>query len=111
MPKVQIKVTADANGYFHRSETYNPPGPFPLTVDLAAGLVAPDATTASGTIDIDGSDGDPQNRAKEFVIRTGERFNLGAWKLDGGNNTVVVSGKTLPARANQELTFEIEASL
>jgi hypothetical protein len=111
MPKVQIHVTSDANGYFHRSETFNPAGPFPLTVELTARLLAPDSTTASGSIAIDAVDGDPRNQAKDFAMRTGERFKLGAWRLDGGNNTVVVSGKTTPVRPNQELAFEIEASL
>jgi hypothetical protein len=106
------KVTTDSNGAYHRQEIFNPPGPdfFTIRVSLKAKLVSPADTTVICTLDVDAVDGKPQNDAQEFTFSTGEQISLGTWKLDGGNNRIVVSGQTSPSRADTEVEFEFEIS-
>lgn len=111
MPTSTISVTTDQNGAFSRRETFNPPGPFGVTVELKATLLTPSDTTVSGTVDVDATDGKPQNQEKKFDLTVGKQVSLGRWKLDGGENLVVVSGKTSPARPNTSVEIEIDASL
>jgi hypothetical protein len=48
---------------------------------------------------------------KSIVLSTGEQISLGSWRLDGGDNVVVVSGRTSPVRSKTELEIELEANL
>lgn len=106
---VRVQVPTDANGYFHKTEKFNPPGPFNLQIELRAALVGPPAARVEGQLDIDGADGSPSNQAKAFVISTGEKANLGTWKLAGGDNIVVVSGRTEPKLPHSMLIVDLEA--
>jgi|SRR6266545_903738 len=103
-----IKGTTDANGSYSRTEVFDAPTPFPLQVQLKARLLSPADTTVSGSVDSDALDGNPQNAAKEFTITTGQQVSLGSWKLDGGDNLLVVSGSTSPIRANADVEIELE---
>jgi len=111
MPTMKLRLTTDGNGYLHKTERYNPPGPFSLTISLAARLLRPAETRITGDLDIDSADGSPSNNRRGFVIRTGERIALGEWRLDGGDNVIVVRGRTHPARPDTELELELDASL
>lgn len=107
-----ITVTTDDNGAYSRTEVFNPPGPFGITVkDLKAKLLSPADTTITGTIDVDAADGNPQNQAQDFTISTGEQISLGEWKLDGGDNVLVASGQTSPVRANTAVQLEIQGTI
>jgi hypothetical protein len=109
--KQTIKVTTDAEGAYSATETVNPPGPFGFTVSLKATLLSPDATTITGTLDINGAKGKPTNDTKNFHAQTGQEIDLGKWKLAGGDNILKVAGQTSPVRANTDLNIEVRASL
>ena len=111
MAEMKLQIDTDANGYFQKTETLNPPGPFNLTVALFATLESPPDTTIDARLDIDARDGNPSNQAKDFRASTGQRVSLGAWRLDGGDNIVVTSGKTTPARPKTTLIVKLEAEL
>ncbi len=51
------------------------------------------------------------NQKRAFVAWRSEEVQLGSWHLAGGDNVIVVSGKTRPHRANARLVLEIDASL
>ena len=111
MPKMTVEIRTDENGYFSKTVPFNPPGPFELTVRLTATLLAPFATGLWGSLDIDAKDGKPSNQKRPFVLWHSESVQLGSWRLDGGDNIIVVNGKTKPRRANARLVLEIDASL
>ncbi|ABW32791.1 hypothetical protein [Acaryochloris marina] len=105
-----LSVTTDQNGFFMKTEEYDPPGPFPLNVNLSAKLLSPDQTKVSSSLDIDAVGGET-NQKRDFQINTGEEISLGEWRIDGGNNIIIVNGKTTPVRANTEIEIELNVSL
>lgn len=111
MPKLTVEIVTDENGYFSKTVPFNPPGPIGLTVRLSAKLVSPFATGLWGSLDIDARDGDPSNQRRAFVVWHSEAVQLGSWRLDGGDNIIVVTGKTKPRRPNARLILEIDAAL
>jgi hypothetical protein len=111
MPTQIIKVMTNEEGAYQRVDQFNPPGWFNLTVDLTATLLSPADTTITGTIDIDAEDGHPQNQSKDFTLSTDQQESLGEWHLDGGNNTLSVSGQTEPVRANTQIEIEVDINL
>ena len=111
MPKMTVEIRTDENGYFSKTIPFNPPGPFALTVRLTATLLSPFATGLWGNLDIDAKDGSPSNQKRAFVVWHSEAVQLGSWRLDGGDNIIVVSGKTKPRRANARLVLEIDAAV
>lgn len=108
----KVKVTTDENGGYSRREIFNPPTPdfWPISVSLKAKLLSPDDTIITCTLDVDATDGKPANEAREFNLSTGEQISLGTWKLDGGDNIIIVSGQSSPIRPNSEFEFEFEIS-
>jgi hypothetical protein len=111
MPTMTVEIRTDENGYFSKTVPFNPPGPFGFTVSLTATLLSPFGTGVWGNLDIDARDGDPSNQQRPFVVWHSEAVQLGSWRLDGGDNIIVVSGKTKPRRANARLVLEIDAAL
>ena len=111
MSKMRVEIRTDENGYFSKTVPFNPPGPFGLTVRLSATLLSPFATGLWGSLDIDAADGKPSNQRRAFVVWHSETVQLGSWSLDGGDNIIVVTGKTKPRRANARLVLEIEAAM
>jgi hypothetical protein len=109
MPKMTVEIRTDENGYFSKTVQLDPPGPFGFTVSLSATLLAPFATGLWGHVDIDAADGDPSNDRRPFVAWHSEEVQLGSWQLDGGDNIIVVTGKTRPRRPNTRLVLEIDA--
>ena len=111
MPTQIIRVVTNEEGAYQRVDHFNPPGWFDLTVELKATLLSPAATTITGTIDIDAEDGHPQNQSRDFTLTTDQQESLGKWHIDGGNNTLSVSGQTKPVRANTEIEIELDVNL
>ena len=111
MPKMTVELTTNEHGFFTKTVPINPPGPFKVTVKISATLVSPFATGLWGSLDIDAKDGNPSNPRRSFIVWHKEAVQLGSWKLDGGNNIVVVHGITKPRRRNAKLVLEIDASL
>jgi hypothetical protein len=111
MPKIRVEIGTDENGYFSRTVPFNPPGPIGLTIHLSATLLSPFATGIWGALDIDARDGAPSNAKRAFVAWHSEAVRLGEWKLDGGDNIIVVTGKTNPRRPNARLLLEIDAAI
>lgn len=105
-----LEIRTDENGYFSKTIPFNPPGPLGLTVHLSATLLSPFATGVWGDLDIDAVDGNPSNQNQRFVLWHSEQVQLGSWRLDGGDNLIVVRGKTRPTRANARLLLEIDAT-
>ena len=111
MPKMTLEIATDENGYFSKTVPFNPPGPIGLTVRLSATLLAPFATGLWGSLDIDAKDGEPSNQKRAFVLWHREAVPIGSWRLDGGDNIIVVHGKTRPRRANARLLLKIDAAM
>lgn len=110
MAKRAVTIATDENGYFHRTEQFRPPMPFPITVRASAVLRRPDGTAVSGSIDVDAADGDPSNEERKFVLQLGESVSLGSWRLDRADNILVLTGRTVPPRPNSEVEVELEIS-
>jgi hypothetical protein len=111
MSTMTVEIRTDEHGYFSKTVPFNPPGPLGLTVRLSATLLAPFATGVWGALDIDALDGAPANDKRAFVVWHSEVVELGAWRLDGGDNVIVVRGKTRPRRPNARLFIRIDATL
>lgn len=113
MPKFNLEISTDNNGYFNQTTVFDPPGqfPFPLRVNLTVTMNEPVATEVIAVVDIDAEDGNPTNQEKQFVLATGDVVPLGSWRLDGGKNIVVLRGRTMPSRPSTKLMVEIEATL
>jgi hypothetical protein len=111
MPKMTVEIRTDENGYFSKTVPFDPPGPFGFTVRLSATLLSPFATGLWGNVDIDAKDGRPSNPKRAFVVWHSESVQLGSWRIDGGENIIVVNGKTTPRRVNARLVLEIEAAV
>jgi hypothetical protein len=103
-----IVVQTDENGSFKKSDTFRIPGTSPLTVQLTVRLQSPPALTVNGTLDIDATDGDPQNEGKSFALHSGEQLSLGSWNLGEGFNKMSVSGQTAPPLARGTLRFDVD---
>jgi hypothetical protein len=111
MPTMTVEIRTDENGYFSKTVPFDPPGPFGLTVTLSATLLSPFATALWGDLDIDAADGNPSNQKRNFVAWHSEEVQLGSWPLDGGDNIIVVRGKTRPSRPNARLVLQIDATV
>ena len=111
MPKMTVEMSTDANGYFSKTVPYNPPGPFGLTISLTATLLSPFATGLWGSLDIEPRAGKPANHKRAFVAWHSQAVRLGSWHLDGGDNIIIVTGRTNPPRANAHLVVEIDAAV
>lgn len=113
MPTIKrtIKVTTDGNGNYSTEEIINPPGFWDYNISATAKLVAPAATTISGTLEITAADGSTSNKSKDFSAATGVEIDLGDWKLDGGDNTIKVFGQTSPARAETRVEIEVTVKI
>jgi hypothetical protein len=111
MPQMKVVIETDKNGYFSKTINYDPPGPFELTVRLAATLLSPFATAVRGELGIDSADGTPSNQKKAFVAWHSEQVQIGSWRLAGGNNIIVLTGRTRPKRANAQLVVLIDATV
>jgi hypothetical protein len=111
MPKQIIRVKTDEEGAYKRVDQFNPPGWFDLKVELKATFLSPADTTITGTIDIDAEDGHPQNQSRDFTLTTNQQESLGEWHIDGGNNTLSVSGQTEPVQADTEIEIEVDINL
>ena len=105
-------MTTDSNGHYSTRQKVNPPGPgfLGFNIEVKARLLSPLGITVKASLDIDAADGYPQNPVKDFILSS-QQISLGKWKLDGGDNDIVVSGQTEPAAANTEIQIEIEAVL
>jgi hypothetical protein len=111
MPKMTVEIRTDENGYFSKTIRYNAPGPIGMSVSLSGVLVSPVATGLWGDLDIDAADGAPSNAKRPFVAWHGEVVYFGSWVLDGGDNIIVVNGKTKPRRPYTRLVLEIDAAV
>ena len=111
MPKMTVELMTNALGQFTKTVPFNPPGPFGITVKLSSTLMSPFATGLWGYLDIDAKDNNPSKPQRPFVLWHSEKRPVGSWKLDGGDNVVVVRGITKPRRANTRLVLEIDAAL
>jgi hypothetical protein len=109
MPKMEVEILTDENGYFSRTIRFNPPGPLGVTVHLSVTLLSPFATGIWGDLDIDAADGKPSNEKRAFMVWHSEKVELGSWRLDSGDNIIVVHGKTRPKRADAQLILQIDA--
>ncbi len=111
MPQLTVEIRTDENGDFSKTDRFNPTGPFALTVSLSATLLSPFATGLWGDLDIEPQQGAPSNRKRAFVAWQSEKVQLGNWRLAGGENVIVVSGKTRPKRAHARLVLQIDATV
>ncbi|HEX8367239.1 MAG TPA: hypothetical protein VF604_01610 [Pyrinomonadaceae bacterium] len=113
MPTINrtLRVRTDAAGRYETAQTFNPPGFWDYTIRASATLVAPADTTVDGTIEITAANHTTENPPKDFRLSTGETEDLGSWHLDGGDNTIRVTGQTSPARANEMLEIEVAAEV
>jgi hypothetical protein len=111
MPKLNVEMSTDENGYFSKTVRFDPTGPFGVTVHLSATLLAPASTGLWGELDIDAEDAHPSNQKRSFVAWHSEEVKLGSWKLDGGQNIIVVNGKTRPKRPHARLVLQIDATV
>lgn len=113
MPTIKrtIKVTTDESGKYSTEEVINPPGFWDYNISATAKLIAPEATTITGTLEITAHDHSTKNPSKDFSAQTGEEIDLGDWKLDGGDNTIKVSGQTSPARPATAVEIEVTVKI
>lgn len=107
MPKMTVEIRTDENGYFSKTVPFSPPGSPGSTACLTLTLLSPYATGLWGNVAIEARDGEPSNERRAFVVWHSEAVQLGSWRLDGGDNIIVVTGKTKPARAHARLVLEI----
>jgi hypothetical protein len=106
-----LRVKTGADGGFEAAQIFNPPGFWNYTIQASARLVSPAGTSVTGKIEITAANDSTGNQPRNFTISTGETEDLGSWELDGGDNTVRVTGKTSPARANEMLEIEVTAEV
>ena len=111
MRSFDFTLPTDENGYFHHSTEYDAPTPFPLRVTLEVTLNQPLDIKAEGRLDIDPVRGGRGNQARDFLVESGEATSLGTWRLDGGDNLIVLFGRTDPPRPNDTLVVTVSASL
>lgn len=107
MPTFQFKTRTDSNGYFSHTKEYNPPGPFGFKVKLTGELLRPTGTRVAGLLDIDAKDGGTFNPERKFAGAAGQKLDLGSWKIDGADNVIVLTGKTLPAKPDTDLEIRV----
>lgn len=109
MPRMEFSIETDANGFFQETRTFDSPIPWDTTVRLRAKLLEPADTCIAGSVDIDAADGSLHNQEKSFRLCRGEKLKLGEWRIDRGDNVVVVRGRTVPCRPRTTVTVEIKA--
>ena len=105
-----LETTTDENGYFSVTKTIDPPG-FWLSVgvEIWAKLIEPASVVATGTLDIDATDGSPSNQEKKFRLESGKNTSLGHWRVSLDQNIVRVHGRILPKKANATLKVNVSA--
>ena len=111
MPKMTVEIRTDENGYFSKTVLFDPPASLGPTVCLTVALLSPFATGLWASLAIDAREGEPSDQKQPFVVWHSEAVRLGPWSLDGGENVIVVTGKTKPLRAYARLVLEIDATV
>ena len=111
MPKITLEIRTDENGYFGKTVLFDPPASLGPTACLTVALLSPFATGLWASVTIDARNGEPSNERRAFVVWHSEAVQLGSWHLDGGENIIVLTGKTKPMRAYARLVLEIDAAL
>ena len=101
-------VHTDADGSYNSTQTFRLPGPFGLTVDLFATVTSPTGAHITCTVSLDNSSG-PQT--KTFTSGAGVKVSLGSWRIASGDDALAISGKTIPALPNTDVTIDLEADL
>jgi|GEM_PF-7023102 len=108
MPSLDYKLTTDANGDFKDKNLFDPLGWLHLDVTLTATSTPPEGGDTKVLLDIvqvtDGIDSD----TKSFEIPAGTEVPLGDWKIDAGDNVVVLRGRTEPPLAGTVLMIHVE---
>jgi hypothetical protein len=104
-----LSVTTDSNGFYHMTQTFNPPGPFSLTVNIFATFTLPVSHSVNCSISLSASGDPPQS--KTFVAQNGEKISLGSWHIAHQGNVLVVQGSTTPALPNAAVTVSVEADV
>ena len=104
-----VEITTDASGNF--MHTVSKSVLFGITVGITGTLLSPANETVNGTFQIVSHDGSVTNPPKQLQAVTGQQVDLGRWHLAHGVNQISVTGSTVPAAPNAQLSFQIEASL
>ena len=104
-----VEITTDASGNFTHTATKSVL--FGITVGITGTLLSPANETVNGTFQIVSQDGSVTNPPKQLQAVTGQQVDLGRWQLAHGVNQISVAGSTVPAAANAQLSFQIDASL
>jgi hypothetical protein len=108
MPKMTVEIRTDENGYFSKTVPVDPPGSPQSAACLTVTLLSPFATALWGSAALEARDGTPASERRTFVAWHSETVQLEPWRLDGGENIIVLTGKTKPLRAHARLVLEIE---
>lgn len=109
--KQTLTLRTDARGHFATSQVFDPPLLRDRTVALSVELREPAGVEVRGELDIDAVDGDPSNPARAFVGVAGREVSLGRWRIDRGQNSIVVRGTTVPPLPDADLLVELEVTL
>lgn len=108
MPSLDLKLTTDANGDIKDKTLFDPLGWLHLDVTLTATLLPPEGAEPKVLLDIvavtEGTDSEP----KSFTISGASEVNLGDWKIDAGDNVVVLRGRSEPAIAGVVVMVHVE---
>jgi hypothetical protein len=108
--KITVELSTDEHGYFSSTVPVQTQDATGVTLRLSATLLAPFATGMWATMRIDRPDAPPSIDARAFVLWHSEVAQLGAWRLDGGDHLIIISGKTRPTRTRARLLVELGAA-
>jgi hypothetical protein len=104
-----FQVTTDGNGFYHTTQTFTPPGPFSLTVNIFASFTLPPGNSVNCSVSLTSPGSAPQS--KTFIAQNGQKISLGTWHVAHQNNVLVIQGSTSPPLPNANVSVDVEADI
>jgi hypothetical protein len=101
-------IRTGADGSFNEITNFNSPVFFPVTVhDVYFTITSPPNLTVAGSIDLFSDD---KHTTATLNASTGQKISLGSWHIAHSDNTLTITGKTVPSAPNTDVVIEVDHS-
>jgi|SRR5438477_12933782 hypothetical protein len=101
-------IRTDEKGSFNEVTNFNSPLHWPITVhNVYITITAPPSVKVDGSVVLSAAG---KQTTAPVNASTGEKVSLGDWHIAASNNTLTITGKTIPAKPNTDVVVNVDHS-